>query len=327
MKDGPALQLLICFGILCLFVVYPWVRRVATVGLPLCYILNLAVIHWFGGLIHAFPWHFNPDPYTEIGFAQAFWATVAFTIGALVLAPFFLRVLFRGETNLVVRNPGPGQLRLSKIYLLIGVASFLVLFRALTSIPSLSALGYFAMYLAVVGVCLECWSAYIQRSNVRLALWLISISLLPLVTIVTWGFAGYGAMAALMVFTFVASYYQPRWQGTVGLALLILFGLSLFVTYFRDRPRIRQKVWGGAVLSDRIDTLASTLENFEVLDLQNPRHLAAIDSRMNQNYFVGRAVRTIDLGQEQFAHGQELYEALLALVPRIMWPDKPVKAT
>ena len=38
-------------------------------------------------------------------------------------------------------------------------------------------------------------------------------------------------MAALMVFTFVASYYQPRWQGTVGLALLILFGLSLFVTY------------------------------------------------------------------------------------------------
>src|SRR5213593_2441995 len=94
------LEILICFGILCLFVVYPSLRGAATVGLPLCYILNLAVIHWFGGLIHALPWHSNSDPYTEVGFAQAFWATVAFTIGDLVLAPFFLRVLSRGGTSI-----------------------------------------------------------------------------------------------------------------------------------------------------------------------------------------------------------------------------------
>src|SRR5439155_5366669 len=56
------------------------------------------------------------------------------------------------------------------------------------------------------------------------------------------------------------------------------------------------------------------------------RHLKAIDLRLNQNYFVGRVVRTMELGQEQYAYGATLYDAVLALVPRIVWRDKPVAA-
>src|SRR5437667_5420687 len=104
MQETAILQLVICFGILVLFVVYPWVRRVASVGLPLCFILSLAMIHWLGGLIHALPytWGSGPDPYTELGFQQAIWATVAFSIGSLVIAPLVLRMTARGETRPVV---------------------------------------------------------------------------------------------------------------------------------------------------------------------------------------------------------------------------------
>src|SRR5207249_11111273 len=39
-----------------------------------------------------------------------------------------------------------------------------------------------------------------------------------------------------------------------------------------------------------------------------------------------RSMKTIEMGQEQFAHGATFYEALLAPVPRILWPGKPVAA-
>jgi len=290
--------------------------------------MNLALIHWLGGFVHArpIPWNSGPDPYTLIGFHQSFLASIAFAVGSWVLAPFILRIFLRGETSPAVQIPGPDQLALPKIYLLLGVASLGVLAPLLKEVPSIFALSISGVFLTMVGVCLACWKAYILRSYAKLACWLIAVCVVPFVTIVTLGFVGYGSFFALLVFCFVATYYRPRWLSTAGLGLLIFLGLSLFVTYFRDRPLIRQKVWGGAAFSDRVETLAATLENFEFLDLRNPRHLKAIDLRLNQNYFVGRVVRTMELGQEQYAYGATLYDAVLALVPRIVWRDKPVAA-
>ena len=328
MEDITIFELIICFGILCLFLVYPWVRRVASVGLPLCYILSLTLIHWLGGLIHALPlpWHSGPDPYTELGFRQAFWATLAFAVGGMILAPVILRLASQRETCSVVRNPSAEQARLPLIYILLGIVFFGVLAPVLKSVPSVSAVTVSGVYLAVVGVSLGCWTSYHERNYKKFVSWLLAISALPFITIVVLGFVGYGAVASLLVFTFVATYYRPRWQAIVGLGLLIFFGLSLYITYFRDRRSIREKVWGGAELTDRIDTLTSTLSNFEFIDFQNPQHLASIDARLNQNYLVGRVIRTIDSGQADFANGGTLYEAALALVPRILWPEKPVVA-
>ena len=327
MEFGSSIfELLICFGVLLAFLIYPWVRRVASVGLPLCYIVSLAMIHWLGSLIHALPLPWRSDPYTEIGFHQAFWATIAFAVGSMFVAPFILRMILRGETAPTVKHPSPEQFRLPMIYVLIGIACFGLLVPALKSLPSISAVSVSGISLAVVGVCLACWTAYLKRSYVKLAALLGAICILPFVTIITLGFVGYGSIAALLVFTFVATFYRPRWQAAAGLFLLFFLGLSLFVTYFRDRPKIREKVWGGAAYSDRMDTLTITLANFEFIDFKNPRHLSAIDDRLNQNYLVGRVVKTMDAGQEPFANGATLYEAVLALVPRILWPDKPVAA-
>src|SRR5262249_29976938 len=153
--------------------------------------------------------------------------------------------------------------------------------------------------------------------------WLLPVCTLPFVTIVTLGFVGFGTAAAVLVLTFVATFYRPRWQAAVGLVLLSILGLSLFVTYFRDRSVIRRRVWGGAAYSERIDTVTTMLINFELIDFANRRHLDSINARLNQNFLIGRVIRTIETGQEQFAHGATLHDALLALVPRILWPDKP----
>src|ERR1051326_19399 len=133
MEDTLSFQLIICFGIICLFVVYPWVRRIASVGLPLCYVLSLAIIHWLGALIHALPvsWHSGPDPYTRLGFNQAFWATVAFSVGSVLIAPYILKLTKRGEIQPVMPTPRPDQLRLPMAYLLLGIVFFGLLAPAL----------------------------------------------------------------------------------------------------------------------------------------------------------------------------------------------------
>jgi len=246
--EEPIFQLIICLGILILTLLHAWVRRVASVGLPLCYILSLAMIHWLGGLIHVLPLPLRsrPDPYTELGLLQAFWATIAFAIGSFVVAPFALRMLLRGESTPIVRSPSSEQVRLPMVYLALGIAFFAVLAPVLVSVPSISAVAVSGIYLAVVGVCLACWSAYLQRRYTKLAAWLTAICVLPFVTILTLGFVGYGSAAALLVFTFVATFYRPYWQATAGLVLLVFLGLSLFVTYCRSSPKIRDKVWGGA---------------------------------------------------------------------------------
>jgi hypothetical protein len=95
----------------------------------------------------------------------------------------------------------------------------------------------------------------------------------------------------------------------------------------RDRPAIRGVVWGEGSYEERVDRLSQTIGDFEFLDLQNQDHLIHIDQRLNQNYLVGAAVQYLDwtkLGE--FQHGQTIWHAVIALVPRAIWPDKPVVA-
>src|SRR5437867_2761113 len=117
--EESVFQLIICFAILCLLLVYPWIRRTATVGLPFCYILSLAIIHWLGALIHVLPMPFRsgPDLFTQLGFREVFWATIAFAVGSLLIAPFILRMTIRGETRSSGASLKTDQLGLAYVYL------------------------------------------------------------------------------------------------------------------------------------------------------------------------------------------------------------------
>jgi hypothetical protein len=93
----------------------------------------------------------------------------------------------------------------------------------------------------------------------------------------------------------------------------------------RDRGEIRQAVWGGRSFSDRVDQVSTTFGKLEWLDLSNKDHLNRIDYRLDQSFLVGAAVtRLSDIGG--YAHGETFWEALLALIPRAIWPDKPIQA-
>ena len=78
------------------------------------------------------------------------------------------------------------------------------------------------------------------------------VLLLPFITIVSQGFIGYGAMAALTVITFIVSFTRVSLRITCVAILIVYVGLSFYVSYMRDRTEIRKVVWGGEPLEDRV---------------------------------------------------------------------------
>jgi hypothetical protein len=146
----------------------------------------------------------------------------------------------------------------------------------------------------------------------------------PLITVLAQGFLGYGFAATLIVFSLMASFTRLGWKTVVVTVLLAYTGLSVYVTYMRDRGDIRSVVWGGATLEDRWDQLSTTISTTEWFDLSNQAHLDRIRGRLDQDFLVGAAAVYLEDGNVPFAYGSTIIAAAVAVVPRALWPDKPV---
>ena len=110
----------------------------------------------------------------------------------------------------------------------------------------------------------------------------------------------------------------------LGIGLATNLGLTIFVNYYAHREAIRAAVWGGATMEERINVVRDAFAQFELFDPTNEKHLIALDERLNQNFFVGLAARQIENGQVDYLYGRSVWKALLSLLPRALWPDKPV---
>jgi hypothetical protein len=296
-------------------------RNAGGVGLVTAFLVNFGMAYWIGAAITLLPWY-DPANLDEIfaGFQQSTFALAGFAVGVLLLAP--KPVTTRVGTT-PTGNPA-GDERLPRLYVIIGLICFLVLLPVASRIPSGSALVSQGWNLVVAGLALGCWCAWTRARSVAFGWWLAATLGLPLLTILTQGFLGYGTTAAIAVLCLVASFYRPRWRVLVAAGLLMYVGLSLYVTYMRDRTGIRDVVWGGAPVDARVSALYQTMSSLEWFNPRNQDHLARITVRLDQNAQVGAAVEYLDQGLAQFAYGKTLVDGLVSLVPRAIWPTKPI---
>jgi hypothetical protein len=296
-------------------------RRTGGTGLVLAYVLNLWLIHWVAPAMYLLPWYRGFDPrVVEAGVEQSAYAVAAFTFASMFLTPFLLDLglLPSARTTVVDR-------KLPFAYLGLGAASFVLMSLGVGAIPSATAIVSTGQQLVVVGLALCFWLAWKRGSSWRVVAWCAVTASLPFVTILTRGFIGYGAVAALTVLIFVSRFIRRRSVVLVAAFLVAYVGLSLFVTYMRDRRDIRETVWGGQSMTARVNQLQTTISDFEWFDATNPDHLRQVDSRLNQSYLAGLAVSRL-AGTNAFAYGSTLWEALIGVVPRAIWPDKPTEA-
>ncbi len=302
-----------------------WKKEVAGTGLFLAYLLNFWLIHWPGAAIYLLPWYSNRDlSVVEAGFQQTTYAVIAFAVGSIVLAPFCRRVFWFAKPGAILHKP---NLRLAQMYIVVGLVCYAVLEPLLGRLPTITALVSTGWTLIVVGLALSCWQAWQQQRHRVFLAWLGAGLSLPLFTLINQGFVASGVTATLAFLAFVATIYRSHWWKLLLVGLLTGYlGLSFYVSYMRDRQALRDVIWGGQTLGARLDRLAVTMGNFEWFDPYDVRHLSRIDDRMNQNHLVGSAVHFLNSGAQDFAYGDTLWNALQALVPRVLWPDKPIVA-
>ena len=315
-------QILLCAGVGAYLFMRHW-RDEAGVGLLFTYILTFGLLHWLAPALFLLPWYDVPGlDLTVEGLGESTLAMVAFAVGAELAA--WLERRHRSaepaEWLAVVVN------QRSTFYLVVGTVLYVLVTSVLQRLPSITAIAATGSTLVVAGLGLRCWTAWQEGRKGRLWLWVIATAPLPIVTVVAQGFLGFGFAGMLTVLGLVASFYRPRWQVLLAGVLLTYLGLSVYVTYMRDRGDIRNVVWSGAGFDARFQQLGDTFREGEWFDLSNSDHLDRINQRLNQDFLIGAAVSHLQADPRAFAHGATLAEAVVALVPRALWPNKPVAA-
>ncbi len=293
-------------------------------GLAIAYFISLGFIHFWGGLIHALPWSIGAETdFTQIGFHEFTWAVGSIVVGVAVLAPLATRFIRKRARPITPRNfPN-----LATILIVLGIIFYGFLQKVLANVPSFNAVSSCGGALLVTGLCLNAWRGLQEKRPFVLVAVFIALTLLPFFTIVTAGFLGYGAGAALVVVAFSFCHIRPRVLALLFFSFAVYIGFCTFVTYMRDRSDIRDEVWDEeASFAQRLDRIKRTFTNFETVNFGDQNQLDRIEERLNQNDLVGRAVWMLDNGEVIFAQGETFKMAAIAIVPRLIWPSKPVVA-
>lgn len=293
------------------------------VGLLFTYVVSFASIYLMAPALYLLPgYDARGAEDTAAGLVASTIALAALWVGAEVM----VRILKRRHTAIGGTDRCPIAARLATTYMIAGVILYAFVMPIIGRAATLTALVSTASTLVVVGFCLNCWNAWVRGSQSRLWVWLVATVAFPIVTVTAQGYLGYGLAAAATIMAFAASFYRPRWR-VVLFGLVMAYGmLSVYVTYMRDRSDIRASVWGGETLEQRLTRLQETFSAPEIFSLNDPVHLERIDDRLNQNALIGRAIDYIEDGLAPLAAGSTFVEAVMAPIPRVLWPNKPIQA-
>lgn len=333
MNAGVDLRLLVglWLAIAVLVAVVRWRNNAGGVGLVLTYVVMLALNHWLPTLLYLLPWYWGvfDSILVQVGFGESLLGVVGFAVGTLLLWPVVRRMGHLRNRSDRPPTPVPGgvEARLPKLFMILGLVSYFVVTPLAVRVPTVGALVGVLPNLLLVGVALNCWQAWQQRKPRVLAGWLAVAAVWPLITVGTSGFLGAGLAFFVTLLAFVFQFLGLRPRLLIVALVFLYLGLSVYVTYMQARSDIRSVVWNEeATLDERADVIATSAKGFEWFNPLNEDHLFWVDTRMNQNYLIGAASYQIAAGYSEYAQGQTLWDVIIMLVPRAIWPEKPLAA-
>jgi hypothetical protein len=324
-EDSVSIEMLAAWPVLVLILI--WVdRRHGRMPLFIVYsyIGALAVTHWFGALVHVVPpdWgHWSHSAMdTPEGFRLATWGLAFLVAGAAVYPR--VRSVNSQQWSTPTAAQAAGARRAVNISLMIGLASWIAALTPLASVPSVSAAISGGQQFLVGAICLKCWLAWTSSDRRRLFLWLAVGFMFPVYTVLFEGFLGFGISYLLSILIFVGTFYRPRWRVLASGVVAVYAGLSLYIGYIENRTQLRAAVWSGQPMDVRLNAVSKMVDDIAPFDPLNPRHRLLVDLRLNQNWLVGASMHYVP-EYHSYAYGETLYDAFFALVPRVIWPDKP----
>jgi hypothetical protein len=290
-------------------------------AMVLAYFLNLSLGHVPGVLVYL-----NPNSFwvnfeaTEIGFDVTLIGMTAFVAGAIAAQIMPMRT-----TSAKSFQPMCSDDTLSwqsRRVLTLGIVCYFVLSAVSAAVPSSAAIISAGGELLIIGVWFWIYSAVTANDSRQVLLILAMLPLLPLSTLVTGGFIGFGTTWVLSIVAFYFVIARGRIGFYIATPPVIFLGLSLFVTYSQQRDDIRDLIWyQNSGIFQRLNQVSKLVTEFQFLDLSDERHQMALDQRLNQNSLVGTGVMRHRQNLNELWYGGTV--PIWAIVPRAIWPDKP----
>jgi hypothetical protein len=295
-------------------------RDSVSLGLPIAYLFSLLLIHVPGAyvnLVSNFDFLIFSD-YVETGIRFTAIGSVCFVVGVWAVRLFSIK-----PTPSVA---APADERRFSWFCLTGGWLFTYALSSLHSISSLGAVVDRAGGVWMLGVMVGLRSAVKHNKLIMAGMWLAALAVYPTLMLLLGGFLSYGSAAIIIVVSILAISVEKGWKVVIGLIVGVFLALNVFVNYFAHRDKIREEAWGSAQLSERVDATLDIMRDFEWFDSRNAWQVEAIDARLNQNFFAGLAAARIEEGAVDYLYGRSVWEGLIALIPRALWPDKSVFA-
>ena len=292
-------------------------HRLPSLGLPVAYLLLMLVIHLPGAVAHAV--HGERmlfTEYTEIGIRLT-------SIGALCFVVGVWLARLKGEPRVKVALwPGTNFL----LFCVVGgwIVTF-VLYPFLMHIPTVCSMVDNGCRLWIIGIMLALPVHLFQRNMPAVGFWLAAMMVFSVWMLVFGGFLTHSVRANVLCLSPLFVLTNRVWKVWAVILISIYLGISFFVSYFIIRDEIRDKVWGRKSLEERWNVSSRIIREFQWIDFQNPKHLNALDQRLNQNYFVGLSAVRLQRGVVSYRQGQTLVDGALMLIPRAIWPNKPLR--
>lgn len=303
--------------------------RQGSTGLPLAYVLIMTLTYG-GAWVYLMPgYHHERNAYlAHLGFTSAM-VVDGFELALIGLVALVVGILIAEKTHrpALVRNCHYDARGLVQIILIVSGTAFLMS-SVLSRIPSIASVLNSAKSVTLCGICLGLWNAQVLNDR-RQRLFFLALSLVvPAIYLVFFGFVSYGALALLIVLSFLLCQGRKlnarRFARAAVVASLITYlGLSVYIAYMQFRKEIRAAVWGGKTVQERLAVVLDAGSAIGPFDPWNEEHLHLVNWRLNQCALVGQTIHFLKVYPDRFENGSTITRAVFAWVPRVVWPNKP----
>ena len=302
--------------------------RPALAGLPLAYFISIMLIHWPGAAIYLLDNYRNYDPDIVLdGFRATTYGMIAFCIGVIFAGLWVGKPKLKSYQNQNNTSHFDKVMieKIAVLLFLLGIVVELFILPLIQGIATVTSIIAGFSQLTVLGVCIGIWNALQHRNKKSLYKWLILAYLFPFLSLINNAFLGFGVNKLIIALAFLYQLRRVRITHIILFSAFSYIAISFFVTYINSRSELRELAWNeGAGYTQKFNKIWDMVTDVELFDLNNKSHLYAIDQRLNQNYLVGESIKYIGSGRIDYANGETILSSLVALVPRVVWPEKPV---
>ena len=307
------------------FLVLVWHSRLVgiSLGLPIAYLFSMLFQHLPGAFAHLMDGDFFADSSsTQIGLRLTAIGTVCFVTGVVLAQRVIGGPPGRSDTRWLQRS---GTSRFA-LFCLWGGWLAVVLTTYLHHIPSFGAAIEKAGGLWILGVLIGFVSSVQQRRYDRSLLWLAALSVYPLRVLLWGGYLSFGSTSVFVVMSALLVMLKSHVRAYAGMVLFTVFCFLTFLSYFSNRTDMRGAMEAGAPLQERAARSGTIITDLDWFSSKNRDQLLSLDMRLNQCRFEGMAAQNIESGRVGFLHGGSVWEGLQGMVPRVLWPEKPIFA-